>query len=230
MTQLIPTHVALIMDGNRRWAKERGFPTIKGHDQGAHAIEPLIEHAKNLGIKDLTFWAFSSENWNRGKIEVGFILQVFRAFLKSSIVTRMKQQGVKIQIIGEYKAFPQDIVAGIEKLLVDTEKNDAITVIFALNYGGRAEILHAAKGLLRDGVKEDDLTDTVFEKYLYTVGQPDPDLIIRTGGELRLSGYLPWQGVYSELYFTKTYWPDFDPQAFDLALEEYARRNRRFGK
>lgn len=230
MKDVLPKHVALIMDGNRRWAKERGLPTVKGHYEGASVIEPLIEHAAEIGVKYLTFWAFSSENWKRGKIEVGFILQVFRAFLKGPIPSRLIEKGAKVKFIGDIEAFPKDIVDGLRDLLKRSENNTQITVTFALNYGGRAEILHALKGLLHDGVKETDVTDDVFEKYLYTAGQPDPDLVIRTGGEQRLSGYLPWQSIYSELYFTGTYWPDFDPQAFDLALEEYANRNRRFGK
>lgn len=226
----VPKHVALIMDGNRRWAKQRGLPTVKGHDAGAHVIEPLIEYAATKGIKHLTFWAFSSENWKRGKVEVGFIMQVFRAFLNSPIVERIKQKGVKIRILGDYEAFPKDIVSAVQQIVSDTEKNDAIVVNFALNYGGRVEILRAVKGLLRDGIEESDVTDEVFEKYLYTAGQPDPDFIIRTGGEQRLSGYLPWQSVYSELLFIETLWPDFTPAAFDKALAEYADRNRRFGK
>lgn len=223
----IPAHVGFIMDGNRRWAKEHRMVVALGHERGGERIERIVEYAAKKGVKVVTFWAFSTENWNRGKLEIEILFRIFRNFLKSEMVARLIRNGVKLQIIGEYKAFPNDIVTGLEKLLTDSRDNTRITAIIALNYGGRAEIIRAVNALLK--VKE-EIDEQTFSHYLYTAGQPDPDLIIRTGGEQRLSGFLPWQGVYSELYFTDVYWPDFDEKEFDKALEVYAGRERRFGK
>lgn len=227
----MPKHIVLIMDGNRRWAKRKGLSIFNGHDAGAKNIEPLIKFASDSGITFLTFWAFSSENWKRGKLEVELLLRVFRGLLKSDIVTRMIQEGVKIHVIGDYEAFPKDIVVDIKKLIAESKNNKKITVTFALNYGGRQEILRAANRILKEKVSPDGgISEEIFSSYLDTVGQPDPDLIIRTGGQQRLSGFLPWQSVYSELYFTETYWPDFGVKEFEEALAVYAKRERRFGK
>ncbi len=226
-SRILPRHVAFILDGNRRWAREKGLPTLVGHKNGYKAIEPIVDHAIALGISYLTFWAFSTENWNREKEEVSYLLGLFRTLLKED-VDSLHKKGVKIQVIGELERFPHEIVEQSKSAIEQTKNNTAITVNFGLSYGGRAEILHAVNQLIQEEKKE--VTEELFSSYLYTKGQPDPDFIIRTGGEQRLSGLLPWQSVYSELYFTKTYWPDFDSKAFDMALNEFANRNRRFGK
>lgn len=229
-TSIIPQHVAIIMDGNRRWAREHKLEIVKGHSRGTEILESLIEHASDKGIKYMTFWAFSTENWNRSKVEVAMLMEVFRKFLNSPVVDRLIQKGVKLQVLGAYTAFPQDIVQRIDKIIAASKQNTAITINIALNYGGRLELIRAVQQIIADNVNPTDITEQTISHYLYTKDIPDPDLIIRTGGSFRLSGYLPWQSVYSELYFTDTYWPDFDMEEFNKALEEYAQRERRFGK
>jgi len=221
-------HVGFIMDGNRRWARERRLPLAVGHTKGYQAIEPLIAYANKRGIKYLTFWAFSTENWNRDQKEVEVLLQIFRHIFQGQFIKKLHKNGVKINILGEIEAFPKDLVEKIKDLIVLTKNNSAITVNIGLNYGGRAEILRAVNNILKEEVKTVD--EKSFISYLYTKDQPDPDLIIRTGGEQRLSGFLPWQSVYSELYFPEVYWPDFNEQEFEKALVEFENRQRRFGQ
>lgn len=228
--RIIPQHIALIMDGNRRWARERHLPLIAGHHKGAERIEPLVAYAAKRGIKHITFWAFSSENWERGEKEVGFLMRVFRKFIKSSVVGRMMEKGVRVRVIGDIESFPDDIVWGVREIVEKSKNNKTITATFALNYGGRREILYAVNSINKISKQYSYIDEEKFSSYLYTNGLPDPDMIVRTGGERRLSGFLPWQAVYSELYFTDTYWPDFDEKAFDKAIEEYRKRERRFGK
>ncbi len=225
---MIPTHIAFIMDGNRRWAKKRLLPTLFGHKEGAKRIEPLVKYAKEKGVKYLTFWAFSTENWKRDKEEVEYLLNLFREVLKDPMMDRLHDEGVQIRVMGDITAFPEDISQIVEDLVEKTKDNNTCVVVLALNYGGRAEILKAVNSLLKDNVKE--VTSEIFESYLDTTGIPDPDMIVRTGGEKRLSGYLPWQAIYSELYFCDTYWPDFTEEEFDKVLSEYSERERRFGK
>jgi len=270
---IIPQHIAFIMDGNRRWARERQLPLISGHHKGAEKIEPLVAYAAKRGISYITFWAFSSENWERGKSEIGFLMRVFREFIKGSVVNRMMEKGVRVKIIGDIESFPKDIIKGVNEIVDRSRNNTTITATFALNYGGRKEILSVVNGILEEYFTKDSKSDLfgskikdpadakamagrqkskiknkfqnsktqiskqykyinekMFSSYLYTKDLPDPDMIVRTGGERRLSGFLPWQGVYSELYFTDKYWPDFDEKAFEEALEEYGNRERRFGR
>jgi len=227
MKSIIPQHIAIIMDGNRRWATEKGLAVDEGHKEGYKRIEPIVDYAAHRGIEHMTFWAFSSENWNRGE-EVGLLMDVFRLALKDPVVPRLIQKGVKVNIIGDMQKFPKDIIGAMNQLVTKSAKNSKITVNMALNYGGRAEILHAVRAMIKDGIT--DIDEKTLSDRLYTKNQPDPDMIIRTGGEQRLSGFLPWQGVYSELFFTKTYWPDFDEKEFDRALKEFVRRERRYGK
>lgn len=229
----IPQHVAIIMDGNRRWAAEHGLGPVDGHRVAAErAIEPLVEHAAELGIKYLTFWAFSTENWKRDKIELTGLFDIFRTILKRKI-DRLMEKGVRIRYLGVVEKFPNGIGEQLKKAVRSTRKNTRITVSFALNYGGRDELLRAMRKMARviksGKLKVLDINEATFSQFLDTKGIPDPDLIIRTGGELRLSGYLPWQSVYSELYFTKTYFPAFTPEEFDKALVDFAQRERRFG-
>ncbi len=223
-------HIAFIMDGNRRWAKERHIPTLIGHKKGYENIENIVDHALERKIEYVTFWAFSTENWNREKKEVDYLMNLFRDLFAGRMLQKILKKGGKIQVLGDMTAFPKDIQKETQKVLDQSKDNNAITINIALNYGGRAEILHAVQQIVSKGINSTDITEQTIAQYLYTNGQPDPDLIIRTGGEQRLSGYLPWQGIYSELYFTDKYWPEFDEKEFDKALEEFARRERRFGK
>lgn len=215
----IPNHIAIIMDGNRRWAKQRGLAAVAGHAFAVDSVvEQLIERAGELGVKYLTLWAFSTENWGREKDEVEGIMSLFRKALMTK-VQKFIEKGARLRMIGDISRFAPDIQEGMKKAMKASEQNTKITVTFALNYGGRDEIKRAVE---KGGVD--------FEKYLDTAGMPDPDLIIRTGGEQRLSGFLMWQSAYSELYFTETLFPDFGPKELDTAIEEYQGRQRRFGK
>ena len=224
-----PKHVAIIMDGNRRWAKLKGLPSHEGHMYAAkNAIEPLIEECVKQKIPYVTFWAFSTENWKRDKTEIEDILKVFR-FALANLSARFIKRGARLHVLGDLNRFPKDITQKSLDMINQSQKNSQIDVTFALNYGGRDEILRAVKKIIKDKVSEDKLTEEVFNRYLDTAGIPDPDLIIRTGGEQRLSGYLPWQSVYAELYFTPILFPDFSPQELNKALVEYNHRDRRFG-
>lgn len=230
----LPRHVALIMDGNRRWAAERGLGPVDGHRAAVEkALKPVVRHAADLGIPYITFWAFSTENRNRDKEELRGLFSIFREMLKKHLA-ELEKEGVRIRIIGDIDWFPKDIAKLAKASVERTKDNGKITVSFALNYGGRDEILRAVSRLL-DKVQthqrsaEEPITEEEFSSLLDTAGMPDPDLIIRTGGEKRLSGYFPWQSVYAELYFTKTYWPDFTPEELNRALADYSSRNRRFG-
>lgn len=231
-------HVGIIMDGNRRWARARGLSAIKGHVEAVDkTVEALIERAGERGVEYLTMWAFSTENWERDQREVSGLMNLFRSALATK-VEKFVKQGARLRMIGEMGRFSPDIRAGMERAIEVSEKNNKITVTFALNYGGRNEIVRGLNRMLRDyarvqpsqGEGWTQVTEKVFEQYLDTDGMPDPDLIIRTGGEKRLSGFLMWSAAYAELYFTDVLFPDFTPEEFDKALEEYKRRQRRFGK
>jgi undecaprenyl diphosphate synthase len=225
----IPKHIAFIMDGNRRWAKKRGLQIISGHNKGAANIERLVSQAARQGLECITFWAFSSENWERGKEEVDLLMQVFRDFINGDIVQRMIAENVKVRAIGDLDAFPKDIVEGVKSIIEASRINTGIIATFALNYGGRQEILRAVNEVLKEkGLKK--IKEADFSSCMYNSDLPDPDIIVRTGGEKRLSGFMPWQSVYSELFFMDTLWPDFDERDFDSVLEEFSRRDRRFGK
>ncbi|MCL4338422.1 polyprenyl diphosphate synthase [Patescibacteria group bacterium] len=226
----IPKHVAIIMDGNRRWAKEKGLPSFEGHRIGEEKIEPIVDKAIELGIKNLTFWAFSTENWNRTKKEVSFLMNLYRRQLNKK-VDNFHKKNVKVNVIGNITMFPEDIQRKTAKWMEKTKDNTRITVNIALSYGGRDEIIRAIeKWQIKFGKSKSKLTKEEFEKYLDTAGQPDPDLLIRTGGEKRLSGFLLWQMEYAEFYFTDAYWPVFTPEEFMKAIIDYSGRMRRFGK
>lgn len=219
---IIPKHVAIIMDGNRRWARQNGLAIIKGHRKVAEEmIERLADFAILKGIAYMTLWAFSTENWQRPEEEVDGIMDLFRETFSTS-AEKLHKKGVRVAVIGDLSRFPKDIRDGVNFWIKETEDNHKLIVTFALNYGGRDEIQRA----VRDGGQD-------FEQFLDTkkiIALPDPDLLIRPGGEKRLSGFLTWQTVYSELYFTDVLMPDFDEKEFAKALEDYAQRQRRFGK
>ena len=228
----LPRHVGIIMDGNGRWAQKRGLPRNLGHKAGAENLQRIIPHAEKRGISYLTFYVFSTENWRRSAEEVNGLMDLFRGFLAQQ--SRYQKTNLQLRVLGDMTPMPADIRAQVEKLVADNAGNTGMTVNFAFNYGGQAEILHAAKALLRrqkagDLPDIDALTEEDFAQGLYTAGMPDADLIIRTSGELRTSNFLLWQGAYAEYLFPTVLWPDFSPQDFDDALAEYAGRSRRHG-
>ncbi|HBD02516.1 MAG: undecaprenyl diphosphate synthase, undecaprenyl diphosphate synthase [Microgenomates group bacterium GW2011_GWC1_46_16] len=227
----IPRHVAIMMDGNRRWAKGKGLSIIAGHAYAVDKIvEQLIERAGELGVEYLTLWAFSTENWGRAEEEVVGLMNLFRKALMTK-VERFIAKGAKLKMIGDMSRFAPDIQAGMKEAMKKSEKNDKITVTFALNYGGRDEIKRAVDKWCEENRNQElGIRKDTFEKYLDTAGMPDPDLIIRTGGEMRLSGFLMWSAAYSELYFTEKLFPEFTPNELEKAIEEYQTRQRRFGK
>lgn len=238
--KIIPKHVAIIMDGNRRWAKANGRSLLTGHIEGEKRIEPIIDAAIAMGISTLTFWAFSTENWHRQEREVKFLLSFMRKVLDKKI-DNYHLKNVRVRFIGDLSKFPADMQVKIKEWSKKTKKNTRVTVNMALNYGGRDEIVRAINRWHENvttcpsgrRVKQCDnetMVKEIFEKYLDTAGQPDPDLLIRTGGEMRLSGFMLWQLEYAELYFTDTLWPDFTPLEFKKAIEDYSNRVRRFGK
>ncbi len=226
MTTSVPAHIAIIMDGNRRWAKEHGLPVLSGHQKVADEIlEPLVEHAAKRGISYITFWAFSTENWNRDAKEVEGIMRIFRHTIGKRW-QRLHEKGVRVRVIGDIARFAPDIQKALADVMEQTAHNKKITAIFALNYGGRDEILRAIR-LLND---QEEITEKTFSLHLDTRDIPDPDIIVRTSGEQRLSGFLPWQSTYSELYFPSWHMPDFTPTRLDDVIEEYQTRQRRFGR
>lgn len=224
----VPKHVGIIMDGNRRWAEAKELTTFEGHLAGAQRIEPIVEQAGETGISHLSLYSFSTENWKRGEDEKANIMRVFRQMLHDPVVNRFKEQGVRVKILGDYGKFPSDIISDIEALQEGSEANNRLTVNFALGYGGKDEVIRATNKLLDLGVKH--VTPELLEEQLDTAGQPDVDLMIRTGGQRRLSGFLLWQSPYAELYFTDTLWPDITKEEFNDAVEWYGQQHRRFGK
>lgn len=229
---VIPEHVAIILDGNGRWAKKRGLPRSLGHKEGCVTVEKTVEDAARLGIKYLTVYGFSTENWKRSKEEVGALMQLFRYYMVR-LLKIAKANNVRVKMIGDKERFDQDIIEGIEKLVEQTKDNTGLTFVIAVNYGGRDEILRAAKKILKDGQEgrllPEDMTEQIFTSYLDTADIPDPDILIRTSGELRLSNYLLWQLAYTEFYVTDCYWPDFNQDELIRAIEAYNSRERRFG-
>lgn len=224
----IPRHVAIIMDGNRRWARSHGWEAIRGHEYVVdNVIEPIVDKCIELGIPYLTLWAFSTENWERDKREIEGMMKLFRRAFEKKIED-LHKKGVRLQIIGDIDRFPSDIAQNAKRWVRTSKENTKVTVSFALNYGGREEILSAVNALLESG--KDHVTAEDFEQHLATAGMPDPDLIIRPGGQLRLSGFLPWQAVYAELYFTEILMPEFGAEEFEHAIEDFQGRQRRFGR
>jgi undecaprenyl diphosphate synthase len=219
-------HVAIIMDGNGRWAKKRGLPRLSGHEAGARATRRIVELVKERGIKFLTIYAFSSENWQRPMDEVEGLWQLLDRFIDEEI-GRLRETGVNFNVIGDMSRLSKKLTAKIDKTIELTRENDAVHLTIALSYGGRDEILRAVGKIVKDGKAPED--EEAFRSYLDTGSIPDPDLLIRTGGEWRISNFLLWQIAYTEIYFTDTLWPDFDGKALDDAIAWFATRERRYG-
>lgn len=230
--KIIPRHVAIIMDGNGRWAKERGLPRTEGHRAGADAVRRVTEGCGELGIEFLTLYAFSSENWKRPKREVDALMKLLEQFLRKK-TPEMHEQNIRLQAIGRLHALPASCQQQLHRSIEATAQNTGLTLILALSYGGREEIVDGVKSLLESverGHLDKGMIDAeVFSKHLYTRYYPDPDLLIRTSGELRLSNFLLWQLSYTEFYVTDRLWPDFDRDELVAAVREYGRRQRRFG-
>lgn len=224
----IPTHVAIVLDGNGRWAKKKHMPRTYGHKNGAENVVDICLYAKERGVKYMTLYAFSTENWKRPAEEVNYLMKLVIKFIESKLDILM-EENCKLNFIGDLEKLPASTKEICIRAMEDTKDNDEITLNIALNYGGRDELVHAFKVMMDDGISKEDITEEMISSYLYTKDQPDPDFLIRPGGELRLSNFLIYQLAYAEFYFTDTLWPDFDRKAFDEALEEFSRRNRRYG-
>lgn len=230
----IPNHVAIIMDGNGRWAKSRGLPRTAGHRKGVEIVRNIVEYAKEIGINTITLFGFSSENWNRPQDEINDLMKMLRTYLRSETAD-LHKNGVRLRVIGDRAAFDADIVELIENAERLTSENTKLNLVMALGYGGRQDIMHAAQLLADHAYRENrkltrDEVENLFPQFLMTAGIPDPDLMIRTSGEQRISNFLIWQCAYTEFVFTETLWPDFTKQHFIDAIEEFAKRDRRFGK
>ncbi len=229
----LPNHVAVIMDGNGRWAKRQGLPRIMGHRRGVDVLKDLLRCCRDWGVQALTAYAFSTENWGRPLEEVEFLMTLFERVLRQEL-REMMRENVRIKFVGNLGALPRSLQAEIERSMLETQDNQGISFTVATNYGGRQEILRACRAIaaqVQQGtVQLEDIDESLFERHLYTAGICDPDLLIRTSGEMRLSNFLLWQMAYSEIYVTDTLWPDFDRHAFHQALTAYQQRERRFGK
>lgn len=227
------THIAFIMDGNRRWAKKRGLPIAAGHRQGAETLVEIAKAAKNMGIKYMTVYAFSTENWQREPAEVNALMDLLRHYLDTGF-KELQENNARIIFIGERHMLAQDILKKMAKIEKDTEQNSDVTLCVALSYGGRQEIVAAAQKLAQQvqkgALKPEQINMQIFADALYTSGIPDPDLLVRTSGEQRISNYLLWQSAYTELYFSPTLWPDFSKEELKQIIEEYHTRERRYGK
>ena len=228
----IPQHVAIIMDGNGRWAQSRGLPRVAGHRAGVQAVREIVQASLNVGVQVLTLYAFSQENWKRPKEEVSVLMELLDYFIDKEIKSLVKE-GVKVRTIGRIEALPQHTLAKVRQAVEATHNNDKLILNIALNYGARTEILDAVASILKDSSRSENgtlnLTEEEFSRRLYTAGLPDPDLLIRTSGEMRLSNFLLWQLSYAEIYITKKFWPDFKKDDFLKAIKEYGKRERRFG-
>ncbi len=225
-------HIAIIMDGNRRWAKEKGLNTKQGHKQGANTLEKIVRYANKIGLKYLTVYAFSTENWKRTKEEVGALMLLLKNYL-DDFAKKVDTENIKINVLGDIKQLDKSLQKSIVSAMERTKQNTGLTFNIAFNYGGRAEIVKAVKEIANEiktnELKVENIDEETISNHLYTKKQPDPDLLIRTSGELRTSNFLPWQIVYSEFYFIDKNWPDFTEEDLDLAIEEFKRRSRKFG-
>ncbi len=224
----IPQHVAIILDGNGRWAKAKGMPRNYGHVQGAKNVERICEDAYHMGIKYLTVYAFSTENWKRSKEEVDALMSLLRNYMKTCVKTAKKNH-MRVRVIGDTTGLAKDIQDSIDNLERESKEQDGLNFTIAINYGSRDEICRAVKKMVQEGISAEEITEEMIAAHLDTAGIPDPDLLIRTSGELRLSNYLMWQLAYTEFYFTDTPWPDFNKGELARAIERYNQRDRRYG-
>ncbi len=229
----IPTHVAIIMDGNGRWAQQKHRPRLYGHKVGVESVQEIVEYASELGVKVLTLYAFSSENWKRPSTEVSGLMSLLKGYLLSEL-SKMLKNSVRLVSIGDIQKLPQDVREVLEKTIAETAGNDGLILNLALSYGGRSEIVQAVRKIASDVLAKrislDEIDEKLITNHLYTSGLPEPDLLIRTGGEARLSNFLLWQASYAEIYFTDTMWPEFRREAFFRAIAEFQGRERRFGR
>lgn len=223
----LPQHIAIIMDGNGRWAKKRGLPRSAGHAAGAKTFKQIARYCNKIGIKYLTVYAFSTENWKRPETEVKGIMDLFRSYLKD--VDNFKGENIRLEFIGDREPLADDIKKLMEHAEEESANATGLHLNMAINYGGRDEIVHAVKAIIKEGISAEEITEDTVASHLYTSGQPDPDFIIRPSGEYRLSNYLIWQSAYAEYWFSDVLWPDFKPKHLDKALEDFSNRNRRFG-
>jgi undecaprenyl diphosphate synthase len=225
----LPRHVAMIMDGNGRWALSRGLPRLAGHKAGTENLRRVIRSTVEFGVKYLTIYAFSTENWGRPMEEVRGLMSILEDVIDRELA-ELSNEGVQLRHIGRLERLAPRLQKKVLAAIESTKNNDRLILNIAFNYGGRDEIVNAIQKMIKDGIPAEDVTDALVNTYLYTAGVPDPDLIIRTSGELRVSNFLIWQAAYSEWYVTPTYWPDFDKEEYRRALETFAQRDRRYGK
>ena len=225
----LPNHVAIIMDGNGRWAKQHGLPRLEGHQAGAENILPIIQCLNQYHIKYVTLYGFSTENWNRPEDEVTGLLRLFEESI-NKYASELHENGIKLRHLGRLEELPQGLQLALNKARELTKSNTGMTLSFALNYGGRLEILDAVRHIIAEGIPIQNIDERLFNSYLCTAGLPDVDLLIRTGGEFRISNFLIWQAAYSEYYFTEVLWPDFNQKELEKALLVYSQRRRRFGR
>ena len=228
----LPAHIAIIMDGNRRWAKQRNLDVKLGHKKGAETLEKIVKYCNKIGIKYLTVYAFSTENWKRSEEEVGALMLLLKMYLED-FARRADLDNIKLNMLGDIDGLNEGLQKSIIKMIEKTKNNTGLVFNVAFNYGGRAEIVNATKKIAskvkQNEIKIEEIDEKLVSDNLYTSGMPDPDLLIRTSGEIRISGFLPWQSVYSEFYFIDKLWPDFAEKDIDEAIEEYNKRNRKFG-
>ncbi len=223
----IPKHIAIIMDGNGRWAKAKGLPRAAGHIQGVETVRAITEECVRLGVKYVTLYTFSNENWSRPVEEVRALMELLLKNLEDEIFMK---NNVRFRVIGDTKRLPQDVQEKIDMMIEHTSRNDAMTLVLAISYSARWEIANAMQIIAAEGIRPQDITEELVGRYMQTNFMPDPDLLIRTGGELRISNYLLWQIAYSELYFCDTFWPDFNAEELQRAIADYQNRERRYGK
>jgi len=225
----IPQHIVLFPDGNRRWARQKGMHTLEGHKKGYENLLDFSQWCKNRGVKALTAFGFSTENWNRTKEEVDYLMKLLESCLLDNL-EKYDKDGVRVRVIGQRERLPKSLQEAIEKTENATKNNQNLFLNLAISYGGKWDILNAVKKIIQEGTPADQIDEKLFESHLSTAGLPAPDFIIRAGGEMRMSNFVLWQAAYSELYFVPKFWPDFTEQDLDIALAEFDRRSRRFGK
>ncbi len=230
--QNIPRHIAIIMDGNGRWAESKGLPRTFGHKEGAKTLKKIVRLANNIGVKAITVYAFSTENWKRPELEVNFLMNLLDSYLKKEI-NELNKENVKVIFSGKLEKLPTKVRERAEKTIDITKDNTGLVLNLAVNYGGQAEIINAVNNILKDvkngKIENNQIDETIFKNYLYTVNLPDVDLLIRPGGDMRISNFLLWQIAYAEIWFTDTFWPDIKEEDFCKAIQDYQTRDRRFG-